>query len=222
MDFNFRVIQFREDSANNWLQAWAARYDLESDDFDKEKYEELIERKGNFSPDDYKTMGWWKDNVRSEGRWKENVALVAYRIWTAQDTLMLRCPDELGIRDFLDTVSQMEYTDQYASGPRTKQFGFSRATTILHFLSVGMYPIFDSRVAIAVLHISDLRPRKDGSLWYVERFLPYYHSLASECQTSNQRQLDKALFTYGAFLDSTWASSFSIPEICQAETDTID
>jgi len=57
-----------------------------------------------------------------------------------------KCPDGSDVADFLDNWSGRTYTDVFEKkGPVEKHFGLARATTLLHFVSGGRFPICDSR-----------------------------------------------------------------------------
>jgi hypothetical protein len=202
---DFQVLRTAESSAQDWLRLWADRYDSGSSDFDKRKYAELIEKQGSFVAGDLVAMGQWKDvGSESPGKWKENVASVAFRIWIEAADEPPRCPKQDELQTFLEEWKEREYEDVYSNGKHVrKHFGLSRATTLLHFLSGGRYPIFDSRVRTAVKALSGLSVAGDEVAWYINRFLGYYDELAAACGTPNDlRRLDKALFSYGAFRDS--------------------
>jgi hypothetical protein len=97
---------------------------------------------------------------------------------------------------FLEDWPNRAYTDTYKKGQKQKHFGLSRSTTLLHFLSGGRYPIFDSRVKTAIARLLD-RPKLPGTVSsYLGSYLPLFKELAERCETSDFRMLDKALFSY--------------------------
>ena len=84
---------------------------------------------------------------------------------------------------------------------RMKSFGLSRATTLLHFISGGRYPILDSNVASAMKLLGV--PVGETSEAYVVDFCRLFSELADDCGVSGLRglrKLDKALFSYGSNL----------------------
>ena len=64
-----------------------------------------------------------------------------------------KCPDETKVAAFLEDWANRAYTATDRRGPRKKHFGLPRATTLLHFISGGRYPIFDSRVRTAIARL---------------------------------------------------------------------
>ena len=91
-----------------------------------------------------------------------------------------------------------------------RRFGLSRATTLLHFVSGGRYPIVDRRVEAAMTRLgSPIAMTVEGYL----AFCPLFAVLASVCGVSGAkglRKLDNALFCYG--LDSNPVSSVDLSE----------
>src|ERR1700682_1891342 len=107
---------------------------------------------------------------------------------------------------FLEDWSNRAYTDIFKNGPRKKHFGLSRATTLLHFVSGGLYPIFDSRVRTAIARLLD-HPELPGTISsYLDSYLPLFKELAGRCETDDLRMLDKALFSYGALEERTFSN----------------
>ena len=99
--------------------------------------------------------------------------------------------------DFLEDWSTRAYVDVFESGSRNKRFGLSRATALLHFVSGGRYPIFDSRVKTAIARLLDQAEPADAVS--IHGFIsPLFRELAGRCETDDFRMLDKALFSYGA------------------------
>jgi hypothetical protein len=161
---------------------------------------------------DFHVLGAWKDgalrksdlersgfdpgDVRFNGKWSPEAASTAYETW-------MRAAKELSgrmtsgypsdVAAFLTDWSKREAK----SGTKAKRFGLSRATTLLHFVSGGRYPIFDSRVRRAVKKLT--RVTQVNSVdWYVNEFCQISRELAELCETvSDCRKLDKALFAYG-------------------------
>lgn len=169
-------------------------------DYDEAEYRDLIKGSGEFSPADYERIGKWKDNAQSISRWKPNVASVAYEIWMQAAKERPRCPAADGVGAFLSEWSDRLYQDEYKNGTkRVKHFGLSRASTLLHFISGGRYPIFDSRVIKAVSRL--LGSSLDYSVAsYVNSYCPVFQQIADLCRTTDLRTVDMALFSYGAFI----------------------
>ena len=153
--FSFVVRMERTSQPREWLESWAALYPG-TDDLE---YHRLIARHESLAAADFEEIGQWKDGAGAEkdgewkknGRWKPNVASVAYEIWMKAAAELPKCPNEnraADVTDFLNDWSNKEYTD-----PKPKHFGLSRATTLLHFISGGRFPIFDSRVRNAMARL---------------------------------------------------------------------
>ena len=193
------IREMKRSTAKEWLIWWAERYDHESDD--DPEYWDLIQNHKSFSAGHFRRIGKWKDNATTEGRWKPNVASVAYPIWEQVASELPTCTEESLVAAFLKEWSERAYTDIYKTVPVRKRFGLSRATTLLHFVTGGRYPIFDTRVRAAIARLLD-RPEISGTLGsYMDSCLPVFRELAECCGTIDFRTLDKALFSYGAFLE---------------------
>jgi hypothetical protein len=186
----------RDSTPQEWLRRWAERYELALDD-DRE-YRALVERHKSFAADGFIRIGKWKDSATTEGRWRPNVASVAYLIWLQAAEELPRCPEESRVKDFLEDWSTRAYADVFESGSRNKRFGLSRATTLLHFVSGGRHPIFDSRVRTAIARLLNQAEPKDTVSSYMDSYLPLFRELAGCCETEDFRMRDKALFSYGA------------------------
>jgi len=145
---------------------------------------------------DFVRIGKWKDRANTDAKWKTNVASVAYRIWMMAASELPKCPEESRRADFLDDWANRKYTDEYATGPREKRFGLSRATTILHFISGGRFPIFDSRIRRAMARL--LNSAVPNTVrWYLDSYRPLFSEIAALCGTKDLRRVDMALFSYG-------------------------
>ena len=190
-----RFIGWTEVTPEKWLRQWSAMYPAE---YDEAEYKDLICRCEVFCSTDYERIGKWKDNAESESRWKQNVASVAYEIWMQAAAKLPRFPANGDVAAFLTEWSEKVYQDEYANGTkRVKRFGLSRASTLLHFVSGGRYPIFDSRVVAALSRL--LNSPVDYSIrWYVNSYCHVFQEIADLCGTKDLRAVDKALFTYGA------------------------
>lgn len=106
------------------------------------------------------------------------------------------CPEEIEVAGFLKDWSGRKYTDHFRDRIIEKQFGLSRATTLLHFLSGGRFPIFDSRVRKAIGRLLDSRV-PNTARWYLDSYRPLVLEIAALSFTEDLRTVDKALFSYG-------------------------
>ena len=195
--FRFKVLEMKDTSPQEWLRVWSALYG----GYDEKEYANLIAKHSLFSAEDYERIGKWKDDVRKESQWKPNVAHVAYLIWKQAADELPKCPQEVDVAAFLDGWSNRKYTDVFPKKSVEKRFGLSRATTLLHFVSGGRYPIFDSRVKSAVARLLNKQQLSGTTSSYLHSFLPLFQKLADCCgcdTLDDLRMLDKALFSYGA------------------------
>jgi len=200
--FRFKILTMTNCTPQEWLRVWASRYG----GYDEIEYGYLIAKHKLFSTEDFRRIGKWKDSAKTEGRWKPNVASVAYPIWEMAAEELPTCPEESDIAAFLEDWSSRAYTDIYKSGPRKKHFGLSRATTLLHFISGGRYPIFDSRVKTAFARLQGQPKLRDTVRSYLDSYVPFFKNLAELCETGDIRMLDKALFSYGALDKSAFSN----------------
>jgi hypothetical protein len=203
--FRFQILEMRDSTPQEWLNWWARRYGYQSDD--DPEYRDLIEKHKSLSAEDFRRIGKWKDGVAKEGnQWKPNVASVAYLIWERAAEELPRCPEESAVAAFLEDWSNRAYTDVFKNGPRKKRFGLSRATTLLHFVSGGRYPIFDSRVKTAIARLLG-QPELPGTVRaYLDSYRPLFGELAERCETPDVRMLDQALFSYGALEERSFSN----------------
>ncbi len=202
--FTFRVLEMRDSSPSEWLATWASRYD--DDSGDDQQHNDLIDRHQSFSTDDFVAIGKWKDGVVSDGQWKPDVAMIAYKIWMEAASELPQCPTDSGAAGFLSDWSERRYDDVHASGKRrNKCFGLSRATTLLHFLSGGRYPILDSRVRTALSRLLGKTQREATPKSYLESYVPLIEEVAANCGTTDLRRVDKALFAYGSLDESLFS-----------------
>jgi hypothetical protein len=194
-ELNFRKLALAAVPGPEWLQTWSSKYDGDDDD----EYLKLVKlaQSNALTGEGYVRIGKWKDGVKEHqsGRWKTNVASVAYEIWMEISRQM---PSYLegGETDLLNYWSERAYTDSFPSFSRKKRFGLSRATTLLHFVSGGRYPIFDARVREAIVRLGCPRPEESVG-YYMQTYAPLFEEIMEVCQTRDVRQLDKALFSYG-------------------------
>ena len=190
--FIFRSLDGADIAPQEWLRAWAARFPSK----DYPGYGELIAKYKSFTSADFIQMGKWKDGAKTDAKWKPNVASVAYLVWMQVALEQPKCPEDSAVADFLEDWSTRKYNDEYANGPKQKNFGLSRSTTLLHFISGGRFPIFDSRVRRAMKRL--LNSRVPNSIrWYLESYCPHFTELAVICSTEDLRVVDMALFSYG-------------------------
>jgi len=163
----FRSFDGSDISPKEWLRVWSL-------DRDELVYRELVDlgRRNALSPADLERIGRWKDNAWTDGKWKPDVAMVAFKVWKRAASEPPTRPDETGAAEFLRKWLEASYTDRRKSGATVKKrFGLARATTLLHFVSGGRYPIFDARVRAAVKHLLGC-PVPNTVDWYLDRFCP--------------------------------------------------
>ena len=190
--FRFRSSDGDDIEPQEWLRVWAERYPLHN----YAEYGELILKHKSLSAADFVQIGKWKDGAKTEGKWKANVASVAYPIWMLAASELPKCPRGSDVADFLDDWSERKYTNEHADGAVEKRFGLSRATTLLHFISGGDFPIFDSRVRRAMTRLLN-SPVPNTVPWYLDSYCPLFSEVAALCGTEDLRMVDKALFSYG-------------------------
>lgn len=190
--FIFRSLDGADVAPQEWLRMWAARFPSK----DYPGYGELIAKYKSFIAADFIQMGKWKDAANTKGKWKANVASVAYLVWMQVALEQPKCPEDSAVAGFLEDWSTRKYNDEYTKGPKQKKFGLSRATTLLHFISGGHFPIFDSRVRRAMKRLLD-SPVSNTSRWYLESYCPLFSEVATLCDTEDLRMVDMALFSYG-------------------------
>jgi hypothetical protein len=194
--FKFRGVDGSDVAPEAWLQQWSEKYPK---DYDQAEYEELIAKHRSFVAGDFIRIGKWKDNAKTAGKWKANVASVAYPIWMQSSQELPKCPAETEVEAFLNDWANRQYTDTYKNGRqvKTKKFGLSRATTLLHFISGGggRFPIFDSWVRKAMAQLRG-SPSRNTVRWYSESYRPLFLEVAKHCRTEDFRKVDMALFSY--------------------------
>jgi hypothetical protein len=199
--FRFQVLEMRASTPQEWLRVWAARYG----GYDEAEYRALIEKHKSLLAEDFRRIGKWKDDATTDDQWKPNVASVAYVIWEQAVAELPGCPTEGTVAAFLEDWSNRECIDIFKSGPRKKRFGLSRATTLLHSISGGQHPIFDSRVRTALSRLLG-QPSLTGTISsYLDSYMPLFKELADACGTNEFRMVDKALFSYGALDKSAFS-----------------
>jgi hypothetical protein len=188
--FRYRSPDRKDISPEAWLQIWSARYAVK----DYPGYEELIAKHRSFSAIDFERIGRWKDGVLKDDNWRPNVAMVAYKIWMqAARELPRPSLEDHEISRFLEEWSERKYTDEYEINAKRKaravvekRFGLSRASTLLHFISGGRFPIFDSRVRRAMSRLVD-SPVRNTIHWYLDSHFTFFSEVARECGTDDLR-----------------------------------
>lgn len=190
--FRFRSSNGTDIAPHEWLLLWANRFP--SNDYPG--HDELIAKHKSLSSEDFVRIGKWKDGVKTEGKWRANVASVAYPIWMQAASEAPKCPEGSELATFLNDWFNRKYTDNFANGPVRKRFGLSRATTLLHFVSGGRFPIFDSRVRRAMTRLLG-SPVSNSVRWYLDSYCPLFSEVAAVCGTEDLRMVDMALFSYG-------------------------
>lgn len=203
--FNFTYPVWQKLEPSLWLKFWASLY--ESNDSRKEDnrvYKDVIDKDGKLSAEDFETVGRWKEGCLAEnhGSWKPNTP-AAYEVWMQAKSERPTCPTDTSISTFLTNWSERKFiagVDKEDGQALEKRFGLSRSTTLLHFISVARFPIFDSRVGAAIKRLGVSPPAEPTADWYMNTFCPLFKDIASLCGVSDKkgfRLLDNALFCYG-------------------------
>jgi hypothetical protein len=196
---DLHLIGFTNVAPAVWLRQWSSLYPALAG-YDEEKYRDLIRRYRTLTAVDFEQLGRWKDDAGSDAKWKPNVASVAYEVWMQAAVELPREPRTNDLPVFLAQWAERTSHYVYRGGKSsTKRFGLSRASALLHFISGGKYPIFDSRVIAALTHLLGRAPEYTIG-WYVESFCQIIADMAECCETTDHRTIDQALFCYGAFL----------------------
>jgi hypothetical protein len=195
--FRFRGVDGGDIAPKEWLRIWAGRYP--SKKYYAEEYDAVIRNYKSLSAADFERIGKWKDGAKTQGKWKANVASVAYEIWmqAAKETPV--CPEETQVAVFLRDWSERKYADHFTNRTMEKQFGLSRATTLLHFVSGGRFPIFDKRVRKAIARLLNCSVPNEIP-WYLDSYCPLIKEIAAVSGTEDLRTVDKALFSCGGNL----------------------
>src|SRR6266852_742750 len=198
-----------------WIEKWAELFltDKERRE-DDQVYESLIQKKGQLSAEDFEQIGRWKEGClikepgKEHGRWNPRTP-VAYGVWmeargTLPPLLVHGNFDDNFAKKFLEDWSKRTHAMLGKGGKvRNVRFGLARASTLLHFISGGRFPIYDSLVWYALHRMGTPLPWEmtvnvDA---YLKTFYPLFYSIASRCGLSNSpedlRRLDNALRCYG-------------------------
>jgi hypothetical protein len=195
--FRFRGVDGEDIAPDEWLRTWAALFP--SKKYYAEEYDALIGNYKSLSAADFVRIGKWKDAAKTERKWKANVASVAFEIWMQAAKEMPVCPEGTEVAAFLGHWSERKYNDHFTSRTMEKHFGLSRATTLLHFVSGGRFPIFDRRVRKAIARLLNCNVPNEIP-WYLDSYCPLIKEIASLSGTEDLRTVDKALFSYGGNL----------------------
>jgi hypothetical protein len=210
---SFRSPDGDDISGRDWFGTWG----FVMPGRDERVYQRLMlaAKKGPLKPEDFELIGRWKDAAWTDGRWKPHVASVAFNTWQAIANNPPVCPDEEGVAKFLGDWTDTKCAYTYGDGTAKKRFGLPRATTLLHFISAGRYPILDSRVRTALegfkSHPGILVPStsvgEDGRS-YMDTFYPLFWRIAEACGTDDARRLDQALMRYAEFLSERRSTDY--------------
>lgn len=209
MQFKFSLPDKSEAGPPEWLQFWSRRYPPK---YDEPVYVYLVGKATQMVESDFHILGAWKDgalkksglegggfdprNVHFNGKWSTKAEGTAYDTWlrAARDIpgqMVDRYPTDVAVflTDWSERVGKC--------GTKTKRFGLSRATTLLHCITGGNYPIFDSRVRRAINKLTGVTPTNSVA-WYLDEFCPIFSELAERCEAKHHlRRVDMALFAYG-------------------------
>jgi len=204
LECRFKVLVMRDSSAEEWLRAWSALYGDESNSDEKE-YRDLILEHQVRPTRYYERIGQWKDSATG-GRWSPTAESVAYQVWKLAERKRPTCPSDNEVRTFLDFWTKEECHFQRSSRTITKHFGVPRSATLLHFLSGGRWPIYDSRANRGVACLLGQDESEISVENYLNFYCPVFKEIAALCGTEkNRRELDRALLMFGA------RESYSIP-----------
>jgi hypothetical protein len=193
----------RKITIQQWLDLWRHNYAPK----DENEYQELIKKHLSYSAEDFERIGQWKDGalkhgVVIKGRWKPNLASVAYDVWMHAASVKPKNPTNADARrTFLREWAERKVTYRFGGRTQDRRFGLSRASTLLHFLSAGQFPIFDSRVKMAAEHLTGAAVTYDLE-GYKQTICPLVLEIQRLCGCT-LRDVDTALFAYGAWLSKT-------------------
>ncbi len=204
--FRFRYPEWVEVEPSLWVQKWAGLYELRKErKKDDCVYKVLIEKNGTLSGDDFELVGRWKEGcfAKTNGRWKTKTT-AAYDVWMQARNEPPKCPVEGRIADFLEIWCERKFASGvYKKSGQVQQqrFGLSRASALLHFISVGRFPIYDGFTGSAIRRLGSRLPCDLTIDGYLNKFCPLFSSIANDCGLSSiddLRRLDNALRCYGA------------------------
>jgi hypothetical protein len=210
--FKFRYPQWVDVQPSVWVQKWNDLFLLGKErKADDDVYKTLMEKKGQLSGQDFEQIGRWKvgcllkeDGVE-HGMWKPQTS-TAYDVWMQAKQSPPQHPesdviDELFAERFLEEWSERKFDMPVKGGEvKGKRFGLSYATALLHFMSVGRFPIYDAGVRYGLKRLGLRLPSDMSVNAYLTKFCPMFSSLAAQCglqSVDDLRTLDNALRCYG-------------------------
>jgi hypothetical protein len=195
--FKFLDPGWREVEPKSWVNPWATRYT----GGDNKDYFDLMAKRGELSGEDFELIGKWKEGclTPNHGSWKTETPR-AYDVWMQASSILPTRPGQSRVAEFLQDWSERTFAAGKKNGMVMRyRFGLSRSTTLLHFISVGLYPILDANVASAMKRLGS--PVQITIAGYLDYFCPLFSEIASTCGVSGiegLRKLDNALFAFGS------------------------
>lgn len=206
-DFSFRYPEWREVEPATWLSRWADRFktwDAKHGNRDNGTYFELVAKGSNLTAEDFERLGQWKEQCWEPnlGRWKSGTP-AAYDVWMQAKAELPTRPPESALESFLSCWSHKQFLagKRKDGQPLRQTFGLSRATTLLHVISGGDYPIMDAVVVEAMARLGSPVRNTEEAVGYLNSFCPLFFELAARCGASGmegRRRLDNALMMYGS------------------------
>src|SRR5205823_2829521 len=149
-------------------------------------------------------VGQWKEQCwpPNLGRWTSGTP-AAYDVWMQVKEELRTRPHEDTLESFLTHWSDKSFVvgKKEDAQPRKRRFGLSRATTLLHFITGGDYPIMDAIVVKALARLGSPVSNTEEASGYLNSFCPLFSELAHMCGvagTAGLRRLDNALLMYGS------------------------
>jgi hypothetical protein len=208
-------------AVGQWVDLWASKYPAHR--YSEEVYRYLIQKGARLNSQDILLLGAWKDAAlqrcrdnsgmgpfsgqyyRFNQRWSKDAASAAFEIW---QLLSEKISEIKAIFEKLGKLTILKYGSSGKGGQVTKRFGLARASTLIHFLTSGKYPIYDSNVhkGIYGLTLGMFRgvriPRYFAGRGltvaaYCDVFCPAVQELLLASDRT-MRSVDRALFTYGS------------------------
>lgn len=211
--FKFRYPEWVDIEPSAWVSKWNALFLLDKEhEADDAVYKSLMEKRGKLSGADFEQIGQWKEGClpktdgKVNGKWQPNTS-AAYDVWMQAEENPPERPaedkiDEEWAREFLEDWSERKFAKPATGGiVQDTRFGLPRASTLLHFVSGGRFPIYDSWVWYGAKQLGRRLPYEMTVDAYLNKFCPLSTALASECglsqNTDDLRKLDNALRCYG-------------------------
>ena len=123
---------------------------------DNREYFDLIDKEDKLGGEEFELIGKWKEGCLKPGHgsWKTGTPR-AYDVWMQVKAESPKRPEEAAVTAFLRDWSERKFA---AGKGKRQRFGLSRATTLLHFVSGGEYPILDARVVNAMRRLRSPLP----------------------------------------------------------------